>query len=642
MKKGILFPVIALLFIIIGKNVSSAQTTSGTYYVDCVSGSDANNGSTMGTAWKSLTKANTAPLHPGNSLFFKRGCTWNGRLSAKWTGTATSPITIGAYGSGTLPIIQSDPSMSSSRVEVSGNYQIIENLDVRTVNAKIDPNCQNQTIGYFVGFNFTGTSSYNILRNSKASYHTIGVHITDNSNHNKILNNEIFMNSVMNQLTPDTSPDLGAWGMNLRGDDNEIAYNFFHDNNGWCAYDFSIKPGNAIELYNGDRNFIHHNKVVNDRVFSEVGHDSSHTSDDNIWAYNIQIGKEKSSRFLVLHGSGNAYGPVLRSKAYNNTIYLSGPTSTGIGGGESGTVFKNNIVDVTDQATSTTGFQQSNNVFWNPSGAPIVKIMGPGDKKADPLFVNPTSGDLHLKTGSPAIDAGAAISLSGMNQIKDFDGSIVPVGTAPDIGAYEFSGTPDPQITVPVTKVPTATTVPTGGTTHVSITVLLHGIGKGGDNVNLNSAGNMNPLHPQRQLTVELYDATNILKIAKQGAVAFNQTGGSFSGVFDVGAIPGGAYTVRLRVPHYLTRAVPGIITIDPNTTGTEVIASLITGDSNGDNALSILDYNMLLDCFSDLSTARNCDDPSKKEATDFTDDGSVNQFDYNLFLRELSVQTGQ
>lgn len=229
-----------------------------------------------------------------------------------------------------------------------------------------------------------------------------------------------------------------------------------------------------------------------------------------------------------------------------------------------------------------------------------------------------------------------------MNQIKDFDGSIVPVGTAPDIGAYEFSGTPDPQITVPVTKVPTATTVPTGGTTHVSITVLLHGIGKGGDNVNLNSAGNMNPLHPQRQLTVELYDATNILKIAKQGAVAFNQTGGSFSGVFDVGAIPGGAYTVKLRVPHYLTRAVPGIITIDPNTTGTEVIASLITGDSNGDNALSILDYNMLLDCFSDLSTARNCADPSKKEATDFTDDGSVNQFDYNLFLRELSVQTGQ
>ena len=68
----------------------------------------------------------------------------------------------------------------------------------------------------------------------------------------------------------------------------------------------------------------------------------------------------------------------------------------------------------------------------------------------------------------------------------------------------------------------------------------------------------------------------------------------------------------------------------------------LITGDVNNDNLLSILDYNQILDCFSELTPARNCAETTKKQMTDVTDDGSVNQFDYNLFLRELSVQSGQ
>ncbi len=68
---------------------------------------------------------------------------------------------------------------------------------------------------------------------------------------------------------------------------------------------------------------------------------------------------------------------------------------------------------------------------------------------------------------------------------------------------------------------------------------------------------------------------------------------------------------------------------------------SLVAGDANNDNKISILDYNMLLGCYSDFAPAANCPG-SNKAQTDFTDDGSVNQFDLNLFLREVSVQTGQ
>lgn len=430
------------------------------YYVDC-NGNDANAGTAVATAWKSLTKANSAPLQPGDSIFFKRGCTWNGRFKASWTGTQASPVTISAYGTGNLPIIQSDSSLSSSRVEVSGSYQVLENLEVRTINPKTDPNCKNQTIGYFVGFNFIGSSARNTVRNSKISGHTIGVHITDNSHHNKILNNEIFMNSVMNQLTPDSSPDLGAWGIDLRGDDNEIAFNYLHDNNGWCAYDFSIKPGNAIEIYNGDRNNIHHNKVVNDRVFSEVGHDGSHTSDDNQWLYNSYVSSTGTSRFLVLHGTSNPFGPVLRSRVFNNSVYLTGSSSTGIGGGEKGTVVINNIIYAPSNIINTSGMIQYSNIFWSPDGSPQVSFMGNNDKKVNPQFNNPAGGDLSLKSSSPAINTGVNPELGFT---IDAAGNSVPVGQY-DIGAYEYGGSPvgptSPVVSPTRPMSPTVTASPT-------------------------------------------------------------------------------------------------------------------------------------------------------------------------------------
>ena len=51
---------------------------------------------------------------------------------------------------------------------------------------------------------------------------------------------------------------------------------------------------------------------------------------------------------------------------------------------------------------------------------------------ADPLLLDPVARDFHLKVGSPCIDHGTEAGT-----IADFEGTPVPQGDAPDIGAYE-------------------------------------------------------------------------------------------------------------------------------------------------------------------------------------------------------------
>ena len=66
-------------------SVSCCQAS--TYYVDAVGGNDASAGTTVATAWKTLQKASTAQLMPGDKLLFRAGDTFAGHLAVEATGT---------------------------------------------------------------------------------------------------------------------------------------------------------------------------------------------------------------------------------------------------------------------------------------------------------------------------------------------------------------------------------------------------------------------------------------------------------------------------------------------------------------------------------------------------------------------------
>ena len=209
---------------------------------------------------------------------------------------------------------------------------------------------------------------------------------------------------------------------------------------------------------------------------------------------------------------------------------------------------------------------------------------------------------------------------------------------------YEISlGNSTP--TISPTSSPTVTVGPSAtispGSTQIGINLWLHGLGKGGDNVNPSATGNMNPKRPQRTVSIEFFDLNNQTQGVKTGAITYNSLDGSFKGTIEGGTLNSGVYTVRVTTPFFLRKLYPGIINISKGTLNNLPSLFLVAGDSNNDNSLSILDYNIVLDCYSDLNAPRNCADAQKKLSADLTDDGAVNQFDYNLFLRELSVQGG-
>ncbi len=201
------------------------------------------------------------------------------------------------------------------------------------------------------------------------------------------------------------------------------------------------------------------------------------------------------------------------------------------------------------------------------------------------------------------------------------------------------SSTPTP--TPRFTSTPTPTLLPTD--TILKFTnIKLHGIGKGGDNTNPNITGNNNPVTENRILNVEIYDSAGNLVANPIGTIIYLRDSGDFIGDVKIdSAIQPGNYLIKVKTDKYLRRQFDGIVSINPGSISQVAGLSLVAGDVNNDGQLSTADYDIIADCYSDLAPAKNCND-SKKFSADLSDDGRVDQDDYSLFLRELSVQSGQ
>lgn len=388
------------------------KTSKGTtYYVDADGGSDTAAGTSSATAWRTLDRVAEQDLAPGDTVLFARGRTWTGELKLSRGGTADAPLTIGAYGSGNLPVITG----GANCVTVTGAHWLISDLRATECD--------------WAGFELRGHHA--TLRRVRADNNVAGVSITDDAHHNTVRDSALVDNNRMSVNTPGGDDDSGAFGVLLNGDDNVIAHNTITGSHA-DSHDYGV-DGAAVEIYDGDRNRVEYNITRDNETFTELGHQEGETADDNVFAYNVVTSTHDTGAFLVTRGADDGLGPVRGTVAVNNSVSIPGDGGEGwvCYGGCDDTILKlrNNVIAVGGK----TGYEDGDGADEDTSvydGGPHQFDLGPDSVTADPLFTD--TEDLRVRPGSPAIGRAEPTDYT-----VDITGTPVPSegGTA---GAYEY------------------------------------------------------------------------------------------------------------------------------------------------------------------------------------------------------------
>lgn len=209
-----------------------------------------------------------------------------------------------------------------------------------------------------------------------------------------------------------------------------------------------------------------------------------------------------------------------------------------------------------------------------------------------------------------------------------------PVPPTPTNTPLPPSPTPLPTNTPIPTNTPTPTPqIPTPTETpglQLTFELLLNGI------TSINRA----PLHPNRTATLWLEDIDVPEKTAKQDIqITFDPNSQIFKGTARVKTLPTGRYLIWVKTQQYLRKVYPRPISLTIGQTISAPRIILIAGDINHDNLLNIIDYNILLSCYSGAQPSPTCG--NNRELADFNDDGEINGIDYNIFIRNIGTQAG-
>ena len=146
-----------ILFFFIS-NVSNGTT----YYIDSVAGLDTNNGTTIATPWKSVSKVNTN-LVAGDKIYLKCGSVWNGeQLKFSGSGSSANPIIVDQYGTGAKPILNGNGLTTANQGVVylyNQDYIEINNLEITNYPITSESIANPNSI-FFVGLFELGANPY--------------------------------------------------------------------------------------------------------------------------------------------------------------------------------------------------------------------------------------------------------------------------------------------------------------------------------------------------------------------------------------------------------------------------------------------------------------------------------------------------
>jgi hypothetical protein len=421
----------------------TAAAAADNYYIDSRdrNASDSGPGSRR-IPWKSLGVVDRHAFHPGDVVYFARGSTYEGGFVVRDSGTLSHPITFTSYGSGRPPSLTNpNPNfLNGNVVQIRGRYIIVDGFyfhdGAQSSSAKDEDVLKTGDVFIAKG------ADHNTIKNSEVKNSPVGFHVCGQF----CLITHNHLHDCNRILAGGDGAGGGSWGpiaIIVSNSYNEISYNRITNyvslggkygaDGGALEFDPRIY-GDAIHDVK-----IHHNYSYGNEGFLEVTQ-----AQDRIWV-NYNVSNDYQEFILLWQGhdwfvENNTVLRILPKNSVTDVVFAFKGNNTTIRNNifvvSSGRkVFSDNGTKVYGNANYA-GQKHYNNIYFSvdlsekdPSGLPLA----PGEMIIDPRFADYAKGDLHLKPGSPAIDAGYKNGLS-----RDFDDHPVPVGEAPSIGAYEF------------------------------------------------------------------------------------------------------------------------------------------------------------------------------------------------------------
>jgi hypothetical protein len=450
------------------------------YYVNGATGNDANAGTSSTAAWKTIQKAaNSMPA--GNTCNVAPG-TYTGRVTITRSGTATAPLVFKASGSGVIvngftvdgsSIVKyvvidgfevTLPRQSSLDGDVTGTGVALINTQYCEVrNCYIHHTLREGVMLYAEAADDSTNSSYNVVANNTIAYAGGYAGITVNGAYQRIENNDI-SHSIQNPLYPTMSKAGGsdADGIKFCGRDLTIRGNYIHDIS--PSETGNVDPHvDALQTFGPAYNILIEGNHINlptnqgETQASMVEQIVQPVQDITI-RENI-VTAYRGFNIWGINADTNKVVPLYRVTIANNTFYGVKDYDFELHDCPS-SVVKNNSISASGRYMWTNSSPTTGN-----NAVPGSLTLKSGDIRiADPMYVDPATRNFHLKSGSPLIDKGANLGYTA-----DFDGTPIPQGSAPDIGAFEYKqtsgGTPDTTAPV-ITLLGSATVTVNAGSTY--------------------------------------------------------------------------------------------------------------------------------------------------------------------------------
>ncbi|MBP2000070.1 hypothetical protein J2Z69_001089 [Paenibacillus shirakamiensis] len=375
---------LTMFLMLSGAALSAVTASAATYYMDSVSGNDANAGTEANTAWKSLAKINALTAQPGDKILLKRGGSWTGTLSPKGSGTASAPIVMDNYGTGNLPLINGNGNEATVYL-YNQQYWDINNLEITNSNGTSSRRngiyVVNEDAGTLKHIHLVGNNIHDVAGNNvKDGNGSSGIKVRTiagkvKSNYQDILIDGNTVGPRVDRTGIDINtdywcrPDSGCGGTNnwYPSSNVMISNNYVTDVGGdgivpmgtqgaVVQYNtvngFNMRSGSpnaGIWAWNADNTVIQYNESFNGHSTQDgQGFDVDYGQTGTLVQYNYS--HDNDGGFILICQSGSAKndsgivrynisqndkarvfqlaGPTTNTQVYNNTIYLPQGSTT--------------------------------------------------------------------------------------------------------------------------------------------------------------------------------------------------------------------------------------------------------------------------------------------------------------------------